>query len=586
VNAGPSKRGRNYRPERRRRTRTVALTGLAAAIAATFLLALGARAIVARAACTSHPVVVSVATSGEIAPVVRHLGQYFNGLHRQVDGRCLQVAVTAEPPGTVAAQLASQGHARADAWIPDSSMWAGLAGRSPAGLRQIRLTGITLARSALVIVMPRPAAALAPAFGTSVSWKFLLPESAGGPASMLGLHVEFPDPASSATGLAALAELQRLCGREAASALASFAVHVQVEPAPGGSSPLASLAAWAPLPGAGTTSAPVTITTEQAVVQFDRAHPRQPLAARYPAEGSPELSYPYLLTATSPLTLAAAGKFGELLRSSYAASYVRYAGFRSGDGVAGDWPASFGLARSGPHLLAQPTPAQARTALGTWQRLSLGSRDLALVDTSSAMAAAAGHGGPKLEQVLAQGAGSSLALFPDSTQMGLWTFPSRVVDGLSYQELVPIGPLPNLLGPTTRRQQIQRLAQSRLPLPDAPAALYGTILNAYQQMLATYQPRRTNAVLVLTAGVDRDPGDISAITLVHDLQVLYDPKRPVKIVAIMLGRAGDLSALQQIAATTNGQATAITRYSQLGPAIYQEIARALCAPEPSSSCAG
>ena len=54
------------------------------------------------------------------------------------------------------------------------------------------------------------------------------------------------------------------------------------------------------------------------------------LAVRYPAEGSQELSYPYVLTATNPLMVAAAGKFGALLRSAYAASYVRYAGFRSG----------------------------------------------------------------------------------------------------------------------------------------------------------------------------------------------------------------------------------------------------------------
>jgi hypothetical protein len=359
-------------------------------------------------------------------------------------------------------------------------------------------------------------------------------------------------------------------------------VHVQIEPAPGGVPPLAPLAAWAPLPRAGATSAPVTITTEQAVVQFDRAHPRQPLAVRYPAEGSQELSYPYVLTATSPLTLAAARKFGELLRSAYAASYVRYAGFRSGNGAAGSWPASFELTRRGPHLLRPPTPAQAETALRTWQRLSLGSRDLALVDISSAMAIRARPGGPDLARALYHGAGSGLALFPDSTQMGLWTFPSRIADGLSYQELVPIGPLSNPLGPVTRRQRIQRLAQSSQPERGAPAPIYTTILNAYQQMLATYQPRHANAVLVLTAGVDRDPGDISAVTLVRELQVLYDPKRPVKIVAIMFGREGDLRALRQIAATTSGQATAIRRYSRLGQVIFQTISHALCQPSCAS----
>jgi Bacterial extracellular solute-binding protein len=586
VNAGRSTRGRNYRPERKRRTRTAALTGLAAAIAVTFLLALGARAVVARAACTSHPVVVHVTTSSDIGPVVRHLGRYFNGLHQKVSGRCVQVAVTTGPPGTVAAQLAGtvprHGPQR-DAWVPDSSLWAGLASRAAAGAGHARPTGITLARTALVIVMPRPAAALAPVFGSSVSWKFLLPQSAGGPASALGLHVEIPDPATSATGLVALTELRRLSGRgaPARAALAGFAVHVQVEPA-AGHPPLEPLASWAPLPRAGATSAPVTITTEQAVVQFDRAHPRRPLAVRYPAEGSQELSYPYVLTATNPLTVAAASKFGALLRSAYAASYVRYAGFRSGDGVAGSWPASFGLTRSGLHLLRPLTPPQAETALRTWQQLSLGSRDLALIDISSAMAIRARPARPDLQRVLYRGAGSGLALFPDSTQMGLWTFPSRIVNGLSYQELVPVGPLSDILGPVTRRQRIQRLAQSSQPVPGASAPLYTTILNAYQQMLATYQPRHANAVLVMTAGVDRDPGDISAVTLVRELQVLYDPKRPVKIVAIMLGREGNLRALRQIAATTSGQATSITRYSRLGQVIFRAISHALCQPSCAS----
>ena len=54
MNAGRSRRD-HYRPARKRRTRAAALTGLAAAIAATFLLALGARAVVVRADCTSHP---------------------------------------------------------------------------------------------------------------------------------------------------------------------------------------------------------------------------------------------------------------------------------------------------------------------------------------------------------------------------------------------------------------------------------------------------------------------------------------------------------------------------------------------------
>jgi hypothetical protein len=158
VNAGP-RRGRSYRPERKRRTRTAALTGLSAVIAATLLLALGARAVVSRTDCTNHPLVVNVVTASEIGPVVRHLGQYFNRLHQQVRGRCVHIAVTAEPPGTVAAQLAGKAPSRgplADAWIPDSGLWAALAGAAAGRAGRVRLSGITLARTALVLAMPRP----------------------------------------------------------------------------------------------------------------------------------------------------------------------------------------------------------------------------------------------------------------------------------------------------------------------------------------------------------------------------------------------------------------------------------------------
>jgi hypothetical protein len=578
VNAARTRQGGRYRPGRRRRANTAALTGLAAVIAVTFLLALAARAFVSRADCGSRPVVVNVAVSAEIGPAIQHVGQVFNDMHRHIAGRCASVVVRSELPAAVMAQLAG-GKAgrhlpRVDAWIPDSGLWASLARASAARGRPVRSSGIRVARSALVIVMPRSAAAQFPAFGTSVSWKFLLPQAAGGPSSALGLNVRFPDPASSGTGLVALTELQRIFGGggAAAASLANLLVHVQVVPPSEG---LASLVA--PTQGPGPVATPVTITTEQAVIQFDHAHPHQPLAVRYPSEGSDQLSYPYLLTATNRLTLSAAQQFGTVLQSRYAASYVRYLGFRSGNGAAGNWPSWYGLIKSAPRMLPQTTPGQASAALHAWQQDSLGSRDLTLIDVSSAMAARPTRGAPDLEQELSQAAGTGLARFPDSTQMGLWAFPSHINEGLPYEQLVPIGPLPAPLGLVTRRQQIEHFAQSARPLT-SPAPLYSTILAAYQQMLGTYQPRYANTVVVLTAGVDRAPGDISPAALLGDLHVLYDPRRPVEIVVIMLGRSGDLHDLQQIAAATGGQATPITNPSQIAAVLGSAVAQQMCPP--------
>ena len=69
----------------------------------------------------------------------------------------------------------------ADAWIPDSSLWVDVARTFPLGAQRVQTTGITVARSPLMIVMPAAAAAQIPAFNNSVGWSFLLPPNAGGP---------------------------------------------------------------------------------------------------------------------------------------------------------------------------------------------------------------------------------------------------------------------------------------------------------------------------------------------------------------------------------------------------------------------
>ena len=122
-----------------------------------------------------------------------------------------------------------------------------------------------------MIVMPRSVAAQVPAYGSSVGWQFLLPQRVGGPATGLGLHVEFPDPAQSSAGLATLIQLQQLLGT-GSPALAGLHRLRPQRPghlrAPGSLTSLASLAQ----PRRGDERA-VTIASEQSIAQFDRAHP-------------------------------------------------------------------------------------------------------------------------------------------------------------------------------------------------------------------------------------------------------------------------------------------------------------------------
>ncbi len=574
--------GGRYRPGRKRRLSTALLTLLAAAIAATLLVTLGVRTISARATCTGQTTTAQVAVSGEIAPAIQRLATYFNSQHRQVDGRCAAVAVHTVPAATVAAELAAgKSQPAVNAWIPDSSLWVDAARATPAAIRRVQPSGIVLAESPLVIVMPRPAAAHMPIFGSSVGWQILAPPSAGGPSRALGLNVQFPDPTQSAVGLAGLIELKRLFGygRAARGEMATFALNVQVVHPGTVASSLPSLDTFA-RPSRASDTAPITLTSEQAVVAFDRSHPSEPLAVRYPAQGTFQLSFPYVLTTTTGgVTLTVAKAFGSVLRSSYANALVRYEGFRTGTGAASAWPASYGLANAEPPLLRAPGPIQAGKELRAWHVLGLGSRFLAINDVSAAMATPVAPGGPTLEQVLGRTSAAGMKRFPDSTQMGLWVFASHLGGGpLPYHQLVPMGPLPGQIGLVTRRQVIQRLAATGRTVPKAPAALYGTLLAAYKQMRAGYQPQYVNDIIVLTAGVENDPSDISAATLLRDLRPMVDPRRPVEILMVVFGVPKDLPDLQRIAKATNGKVWPVTSAAQIPQIFYRAFGRRICTP--------
>ncbi len=393
--------------------------------------------------------------------------------------------------------------------------------------------------------------------------------------------MEFPDPARSSAGLATLIELQGLLQHalgttaKTLAAFTDFVFNVQVTKDSGSNGALASLASLA------QNEHPVTIASEQAVAQFNRAHPQDPLSGRYPVEGTPQLDYPYVTTTSDPLKLKAARAFEKALRSSYATSYVRYEGFRSATGSAPPWIGQYGLDTGQPIVSPAPATGQAATSLQAWQRLSLGSRDLVLLDVSKQMSTPVAPGGPTLEQVLGQAAVLGLAQFPDGTQMGDWAFASHLDGNVPYKQLVPVGPLAAPLGLITRRQQVAAVAKSGKPTP-LPAALYGSILAGFKDVTKTYQSRYDNAVLVMTAGVDNAPGDITAGELIRQLHTLYNPRRRVEIIIIKFGNAGDFNALQRIASATSGQAYNITNPAQISKVFFSAIARRLCSP----NCAG
>jgi Bacterial extracellular solute-binding protein/von Willebrand factor type A domain len=589
VNSGRAGTNPGSKGRRGRRVSIKILVALAVVVSAGLMVTLTASAKATRTPCAAHPVRASVAVSPDIAPAVTTVSQLFNRQHHLVGTSCADIRIVSAASGPVAAVLDGQGSASGlpavSAWIPDSTLWVDVARSFPVGARVVQPSGIHVAQSPLMIVMPPNAAARVPAFGASIGWNFLLPASDGGPPSSQHLRVNLPDPAQSSAGLATLVEIRRLVGNGAAArtAFARFVFASEPtsqSPGPQELTPFITLA-QPPLNGN-----PVTVTSEQEVLQYDRAHPDQPLAARYPlsstaALGSPELDYPYVVTSFQPAATQAVRQFGKLLGQSYAAGVVRFDGFRSGKDVADVAPSQYGLASQ---LLRVATPAlasEAQSALQAWQRLGVEARDLALIDVSGAMASPAGPGGVTLEQEVARAAGLGLALFPDNTSMGLWEYAHNLTGSQPYKQLVPVGPLTGELGLISRRQQLLEANQALKPVTNSPAALNKAILAGYKHMTASYQPKYANAVLVLTSGADNARDDISLSKLLDELHHLYNPDRPVEIVIVMFGTHGNFSAMRQIAAATAGTAYEITEPTQIGKVFFEAIAQRICA----SSCA-
>jgi hypothetical protein len=564
---------------------TAALIAIAVAVSATVMVAMSAQAIAAHTACTNNPVLLNVAVTQDLAPAVSDIARNFNRQEHTALGRCAQVQITEDQPATVAARIDGQssktGMPSVDAWIPDSSLWVDVARSFPLGAQAVQPTGVEVAQSPLMIVMPGLVASETHVFDSPEGWNLLLPAADGGPPASMGLKVDLPDPTDSAAGLATLVEMSRMLGHGAA-ARTSFTHFVLGSEATSQFDDPASLASFVATAAPPWNGRPVTVTSEQAVIAYDRANPGQPLAAQYPSGisaslATPALDYPYVLTTSDPTELQAAREFEQALRQPYATSLIRYDGFRSAGGTADATPAAFGLKTQVLQRAASATASEAQTTLDVWSKLGLGSRDLVLIDTSAAMAGSDGNGSQTLEQELTKTSELGLALFPDSTQMGEWQVASDVQDGRPYQQLVTVGPLPAEVGLISRRQQLQQIDETLHP-GGQRLALNDSILAAYKQMLASYKPNYSNAVIVLTSGVDNAPRDMHLSSLLTRLHALFNPNRKVEVVSLMLGTAGNFSALQQIAAATGGAAFDITNPAQVAQAFIKGFSRRLCDP--------
>jgi Ca-activated chloride channel family protein len=496
------------------------------------------------AQCTQRRT-VSVAVAPEIGSLVSRLLAAPRPLG---GGICAVARVSAQPPlQTVADFGALDAAAHPRIWVPDSSIWAGRAGRTP-----LAAAG-TLASSPVVLASSRAAV-------DELGWGTKAPS--WGSALTAGHAISLPDLAGSARGLSALAAVRASLGGTTA---ADDAVVRAVLAAGRNSVPISADDALAS--GAkGRADAPLVPVSEQQVFAADHSAAAGQLAAVYPSDGSPELDYPILRVGSPPSAdRAAVTAVVATLTSAQARTAVRAAGFRTADGAA---PPGAGLATGISATIPRQLRIDPQDVVGLLARLSslaAPSRLLAVFDVSTSMRSPVGSGS---RITLARDAAkNALALFPDTSAIGLWIFARQLHGAEDWNPLLPIRTLSAPVGGTTQRDAL-RAQLDGLPgrLSPGGTGLYDTTLAAVRAAKADYVPASVSSVVIVTDGRDEDVGSIGLPNLVITLRAELDPHRPVKVIGIGIGPDADLGALQEIASATGGSA-----YSAVNPADLQSV---------------
>jgi hypothetical protein len=254
---------------------------------------------------------------------------------------------------------------------------------------------------------------------------------------------------------------------------------------------------------------------------------------------------------------------------------VRYAGFRSADNIGARTPGSYGLDSQPLSVLPLGGPNTATVTLQAWDRVRIGIRILVIIDTSSSMGTRSSPAGPTLMQELVAAANEGLLLFPQSTVMGLWEFNNNLDGTKPYKWLVPVGPLNAELGLISRREQLQQLNQTFAPRPGAKTKLNTAVLAAYKYMIRTYDPRYSNTVVVMTAGQDDAPGDISNESLLRQVRALNKPSHHVGLLFDVFGHSPIYPAILRLVRVTGGAAFNITDPTEINKVFFVSVGRVL-----------
>jgi Ca-activated chloride channel homolog len=577
---------------------------VAAVILALLVIATGGYLLLNRpaasSACRAGSLPLRVAASPDQADLITRAAANYQRGRPTVDDRCVDLQV--RPVGSVEAagalakgwDEAVQGP-RPDVWVPASSAWALQLQLQLRAAGQPDLIGVErpkVATSPLVLAMPKP---MAQALGwprRPMGWGDLLKLLTGpngwkdlghpqwGPFKLGRTDPTVSTPALealigtvyTATGQGGELSVETLAQRR--EQLGRLILGVERAPGPEGDTPASLLGNLQRADQGGSalgflSAVPVD---EKSVLDYNQGNPTGvpggadqptrptvPLVAVYPKEGTLEADHPWIVLRAPWVDDAkrqAAAAFLHYLQSPPVQASFQRAGFRSASGEPGpEATEANGLLPDQPtRVLPLPEPKVIAATLESWKAARKRSNVLAVFDVSGSMKEPIpGTNATKMDLVRAAAIRATY-LFAGESNLGSWEFSTNLDGPRDYRERVPIGPVDAELVPGKTRREVLLASAAKLQATNGDTGLYDTALAAYRYMKQHYAPDRLNLVVLLTDGINDDPG--GGIGLPELLTRLKAERggQPVRIITIAYGPDADETALRQIAQATGGAA--------------------------------
>ncbi|MFF4033614.1 substrate-binding and VWA domain-containing protein [Streptomyces sviceus] len=571
--------GSDPRPRTRRRTVAVA-TVLVLTVAGGTAAAVQGGLLSFGSSCREEAVRLEVAASPDVAPVLRAAAERAHDENLTSDGRCLDISVTARESYKVRDTLGAGKDPGAQVWVPDSDVWLEQLSADVGATKVARVGNVASSPVGMAMV---------PAAAKSLGWPqktYGWLELAGATLRDDSLKLGAADPARSASGLLALTRLSSAAGQVEGGATQAAAMMKSLSQRISDSD--GQLVETLPRDSSGTEQGnpkrnQALVVSEQAAFAHNAsAESGDDLDFFYPKDGSPRLDYPYALVDETRLSTdesRAAIRFMTYLRRPEQEQLLTDRGFRtSDDQVSASLVAKAGGRAPQPYAAAAGEPASAtalQEALGTWTITVQSARITTVVDASASMSEPVPGTGRSRMDVTKASLLQALATFTPEDEIGLWKFSTKLDGDKDYKILVPTDRLgDSTAGGTTQRERLSAAFGGLEPVPGGATGLYDTTLAAYKAATSSYTKGKFNALVVLTDGVNQDPGSISRGALISELEKLSSPARPVPLIVIAVGPDADRAEAEQLAEATGGSGQQVNDPAQIHTVILKAIVAA------------